>query len=230
MGKVTATALFILAIFLAANAQYTPSGGGGGGGGATGPTGPTGPSGATGPTGTNGAAGATGAIGPAGAVRDFDGTCQGTSPSFALSLADSNTPTVTCIHSGTTFTAILQFANNLNTQLGQGAVTVPDGFVTGGNVTNKFYYRSIDSTHATIMTLAYAVVAAGATIDNPTFTNLGTVNMTANASSQETIGTVTFALTANPGDRLLLNVLPDTRNLTSGATNMFELILLRVKF
>lgn len=210
-------AFFGLAVVLA-QISGGSGGGSGGGRGPTGPTGPTGPSGTAGPT------------GPAGSVVEFSGFCQGLSPSFSLSTPAANAPVISCISSGSALLGVAEWPNNTSNVTAQAQLTLPANFSSGNAVTARFWYISPDSGHATTVTPSYAVVAAGATIDNPTFTGVTPAALTANASSQQTMSTFTFNPTGAANSRLYIKVAADTTALTSGATNTWKLVCLRIEF
>jgi hypothetical protein len=156
----------------------------------------------------------------------FGGTTQGGATGFALNLPSATAPTLTN-SGGTVPMPVLEWPTGQSTYYAWATFLLPPGYVTNAAISYSFEYRSADSSHAAILTPSIACVGTSGALDNPTFGAGSTVNLTANASSHQTItsGTWTPNTGSFPscaaGQRIWIKLLIDTN--TNSMTQPFDL-------
>lgn len=158
----------------------------------------------------------------------FSGVYQGSvgGTGFALNLPAALAPSLTSA-GGTVPVAVLEWPTAQSTYYAWATFLLPDGYVTNAAISWALEYRSTDSTRAAILTPSIACVGTSGVLDNPTFGAGSPVNLTAGASSHQTVTSGTWtpnsgsfpACTA--GNRIWIKLLIDTN--TNVMTGAFDL-------
>jgi len=157
-------------------------------------------------------------------LYEYSGICQGGVAGFSLNLPSSNSPVPgNCTNS----TPVLSFPTTQSNYNTWASIVLPAGFTTGGTINYTIESRSADSTHAAIITPAWAKASAGADVNTPSYNTLSTVNITGAAASGRVATTGSFTATAAAaGDRLWFKITADTN--TNTLTSSFDLISLKL--
>jgi len=157
----------------------------------------------------------------------WEGSVQSGATGFSVNLPATNAPSMTNI-GGTVPIAVLEYPSGTTTYYAWWTFLLPSGYTANAAISYSLEYRSADSTHATIITPAIACQGTGSTVDNPTFGNASTINLTAGASSHQTIASGTWTPNTgsipacSTGQRIWIKFTADTN--TNSLTNPFDLV------
>lgn len=157
-------------------------------------------------------------------IYEYAGICQGGVAGFALNIPASNAPSpANCANA----TAVLAFPTAQSTYSAYATILLPLGYATGDTISWIIESRSSDSTHAAVVTPAWAFAATPGAIDAPSYTGLTPVNITGAATSGRVITSGTFTTsTAAASNRLWFRITVDTN--TNSLTGTFDLISLKL--
>lgn len=156
----------------------------------------------------------------------FQGTTQAAATGFALNLPAATAPTLVNA-GGTVPMSFLEWPTAQSTTYAWATFLLPAGYVTNAAISYSMEYKSADSTHATILTPSIACQGTGSTLDNPTFGAAPTANLTAGASSHQTVSTGTWTPNTgsigacSAGQRVWIKLIFDTN--TNSLTGAFDL-------
>lgn len=161
----------------------------------------------------------------------FQGTVQAAATGYAFNLPAATSPTMTN-GGGTVPIGVLEWPTAQSTYYAWVSFLIPAGYTANGAISYSLEYRSADSTHAAILTPSIACSGTGAVLDNPTFGAGAAVNMTANATSFQTLTAGTWTPNSGSipacaaGNRIWIKLVIDTN--TNLLTAAFDLASLTV--